>query len=175
MSESARTAAAEIVALVNARPRTPRPEQIEAIVAKAITLRGSEARYRPYPLEAKWNALIREWEAAWQRVADAQDAAKGEPAPQVEAAVAQCVARLEEEIDALVKRIMDAPEPTLDYARLMVRVCYYVMWGDDWRAPHHYTTLATATARIVEGLSADVLAALMTATWAIQPMEERHG
>jgi hypothetical protein len=58
MSESARMAAAEIVALVNACPRTPRPEQIEAIVAKALTHRRSEARHRPYPLEAKWNALI---------------------------------------------------------------------------------------------------------------------
>jgi hypothetical protein len=175
MSKYSKAAAAEIVALVNASPRTPPPEQIEAIVGKAIAHADGGGHHEACPFEATWDALIQQWEAAWQRVADAEDAAdaKGKLTPDVEAAeeAAQVIAR---QIDALAKRIIACPEPTLDYARLMVRVTYYLTWGDDWHGIHP-DILRAGGPSIGDSLADNAVAALMAATWAIKRTEVCHG
>lgn len=161
-------AAAEIVALMNATPRTPRPDQIEAIVARAVDHSGG---HRTHALEGEWDALFEEWRATWQRVDDVD--ANGQPTPETETAeeAAQVVAG---RLDALAVRIMATPEPTLEYARLMVRVSYFVLWSGDWYSSDRDSQLADGPAHHVEGLCAAALAALMAATWAINPMGARN-
>jgi hypothetical protein len=122
---SVKQAAAAIIALINERSQSPRPEDIEAVL---IQLVGNTAE-RASPLAQDIRALIPQLQAAILAKGDA-DAKAINARVDVDAfpeyvAASECADRLQTRFDALVTEAWAAPVRSLDDAALLAEIAQH--------------------------------------------------
>jgi hypothetical protein len=120
MTGTVQQAAAEIVALINSRPGTPREAEIAAIIGRI----GTDAAAAMSPAHA---ALYREW----RDLIETHVREFGGDDPPSEAEVEALEARMAEHMDvifALTDRIHDTPARTWGDVLLFAEVCFWANW-----------------------------------------------
>jgi hypothetical protein len=145
ISSNTARAAAEIHALINSRPESPRIDEIESIIAKAVRPVSNPDQAR---LQAEWDAVL-----AASRTANEDNRISDEELLAVSATVDDCA-----------DLILAHPVRDLADIRLLAEVCYWIHWTDPagLSGPNADVQLADGPAN--EGSECDeALAALLRA------------
>jgi len=169
-------AAQAIVALINSSPRSPRQDEIEAIIAKIATHKAGNVFHGHSAHRADWDALVLEANAVNARSTEIQAAGGSHEA--AEAAEAICCAA-EDRIDACANRIFRTPARNPADILLLAEACFRTLWsGTELTAPEADARMANGPDHDIgaSGICADALRALLKGIrdLALKSGEVRH-
>jgi hypothetical protein len=142
MSTGIDQAAAEVLALINSKPRTPTNEELVAVLAAHLEKPAHDA---PSALRSEWDALMAACRAA---DAGAEDEAGG-----------AAVLATGERADEYVERIVKAPVRGLADIKLLAEALHWRLWSDP--AGITDASLAEGPGNEVDAEADKVLAALL--------------
>jgi hypothetical protein len=149
-------AAAQIVALINSSPQSPRQDEIAAVISKVAppTPDIDQPKHR-----AEWDTLLAASNAAWVRNGEIANTGGSNNAVQATEAEASAA---DQRLDDCARRIWEEPVHGPGDIRLLADICFRVLWSDEeLDGPNADTLLDAGPAHDVSGICAEALAALL--------------